>query len=153
MRRRTCKLAFWCTLLLLATPSICLAGLLDFRKSADDAILPADQAFMVHAPLWDGKEMILGFAIAPGCYLYRDRITVEATRPAGYELGFASMPLGEAFADRHFGRTTIYRDSMQIRFRPKSGQPPTRIKVRYQGCAEGMVCYPWQTRLLSVITR
>ncbi len=139
--------------LLCALP-IAQAGLLGFGSGKQqETLLPAEQAFMLHAPLWDGAELIVGWDIAPGYYLYRDRIAVDAVQPEGYELGFASMPLGEAHVDAHFGETAIFRDQVRIRFRPKSGQPPQQIRVKYQGCAEDKVCYPSQTSVLNVDAR
>ncbi|MGQ0698283.1 MAG: protein-disulfide reductase DsbD domain-containing protein [Panacagrimonas sp.] len=125
------------------------AGLLD-KLGQDPGIPSAEEAFIVQPALWDGKELIVGWNIAPGCYLYRDKLVVESIAPKGYALGLASTPLAEAHRDEHFGEVAIFRTSVQLRFRPKSGTPPESLRVRYQGCAENKVCYPTQTRVIDV---
>lgn len=128
------------------------AGLLD-RITPDEGIPSAEEAFVMDAPLWDGKELSLRWHIAPGCYLYRDKLSAEGIAPEGYTLGLASLPLGESLRDPHFGTVAIFRDEVTARFRPKSGVPPKTLRVRFQGCAENKVCYPPQTRIIEVPAR
>jgi thiol:disulfide interchange protein DsbD len=128
------------------------AGLLD-RGTAPADVLPADQAFVVQPAIWDGNKLRLGIEIAPGCYLYRARLSVEAAEPEGYTLGAISLPPGTAHEDEHFGRVEIYRGSVQASFQPPAPRSAAlrRLRVRLQGCAEDKVCYPMQTRLVDVI--
>lgn len=126
------------------------AGLLDGNAPDDQGIPSAEEAFVLQAPLWDGKDLILRWDIAPGCYLYRDKLVVEAAAPQGYALGSAKLPAGEKLRDEHFGEVTVYRDSVLVRFHPRSKTPPQSLRVRYQGCAENKVCYPPQTRVIAV---
>lgn len=141
------RLTLSCALICLT--AVAQAGLLD-GKSADSGIPSAEEAFELQAPLWDGKDLILRWDIAPGCYLYRDKLLVEAASPAGYVLGSAKLPPGEKLRDAHFGEVTVYRDAVQLRFHPASGTPPASLRVRYQGCAEDRVCYPPQTRVIAL---
>lgn len=134
---------------LLCWAALAQAGLLD-RPKNDQGIPSVDEAFELQAPLWDGKNLILRWDIAPGCYLYRDKLMVESIAPQDYALGNADLPAGEKLRDAHFGEVRVYRDSVQMRFHPISGQPPQTLRVRYQGCAEDKVCYPPQTRLLQL---
>ena len=139
----------------LACLSVCLlapaasAGLLGNRPAAD-GIVPVEQAFTLQAPLWDQGKLMLGFEIAPGCYLYRSKLSVEAIEPGGYALGPVQLPQGASHEDEHFGTVEIYRNALEVRFDPDSGQPPTRLRVRFQGCAEDKVCYPMQTRIVDL---
>ncbi len=109
-----------------------------------------EEAFELQPPLWNGKDLILRWDIAPGCYLYRDKLLVESTAPEGYALGSAQLPAGETLRDAHFGQVTVYRDAVQMRFRPVSGKPPQSLRVRFQGCAEDKVCYPPQTHVITL---
>ncbi|WP_420465086.1 protein-disulfide reductase DsbD N-terminal domain-containing protein [Panacagrimonas sp.] len=124
------------------------AGLLD-GLFPDDGIVPVEKALALQPPLWDGNVLVLGWDIAPGCYLYRDKTIIEAVEPVGQILGQASWPAAQAYRDEHFGKVQIYRNAVQVQFRP-SKAVPTTLRIRFQGCAEDKVCYPPQTRLVQV---
>lgn len=141
------RLTLSCALICCA--AVAQAGLLD-APSQDDGIPSVEEAFELQPPLWDGKDLILRWDIAPGCYLYRDKLLVESTAPQGYALGSANLPAGEKLRDAHFGEVTVYREAVQLRFHPASGKPPQTLRVRYQGCAEDKVCYPPQTRVIQL---
>lgn len=122
-------------------------------QRADDArILPVEEAFSPQPAIWQNGQLSIAVDIAPGCYLYRDRFSVEAIEPAGYALGSARLPKGEAHHDEHFGDVSILRERLKAGFTPKSKAAPKQVRIRYQGCAEGLVCYPPQTRVLTVET-
>ena len=123
------------------------AGLLDQGRTDDD-ILPADEALRLEPPLWENGELWLGWDIAPGCYLYRERTRVEILEPADSQVQI-HWPAAEAYHDEHFGDVEIYRHRLQIRLQPETVGPMTLI-IRFQGCAEDKVCYPPQTRTVSV---
>lgn len=61
------------------------------------------------------------------------------------------MPKDETHHDEHFGDVVILRNDAELRFRPISGTPPTSLRVRHRGCAEGKVCYTVRTRLVSAV--
>lgn len=125
-----------------------VAGLLD-GLLPDDGIVPVEQAMVLLPPLWNGDTLILGWEIAPGCYLYRDKMSVEVVAPAGSNLGQSRWPPSQAYRDDHFGEVQIYRRAVQVEFLPPQPAPMT-LRVRFQGCAEDKVCYPPQTRLIEV---
>lgn len=152
MDRRVHLLRLTLSCALLCLPALVQAGLLDGRN-ADQGILAVEDAFTLQPPLWDGQELILRWDIAPGCYLYRDKLSAEVIAPANYTLGHASLPPGESLKDPHFGTVSIFRDDVTAHFRPKSGVPPKTLRVRFQGCAENKVCYPPQTRVIDVPAR
>ena len=126
------------------------AGLLGLSGNQSE-ILPVDEAFMVFDPVWRDGELTIGWDIAPGCYLYRDRLSVDVIAPGGISLGTPSLPEGETHHDEHFGDTRIFRERVQIRVKPSAGAAPDTVEVRYQGCAEDKVCYPPQTRVMKVL--
>lgn len=127
-----------------------LDGFLD-RATDDSGILPVEEAFVVQPAIWDQGKLLVGIDIAPGCYLYKSKLVVEAVEPAGYALGAITLPKGAAHEDEHFGAVEIYRGSVQAAFQPNKNAAPTQLRVRLQGCAEGKVCYPLQTRLIEVL--
>src|SRR6476620_6132101 len=69
------------------------------------APMPADQVFQLRAQL-DAEEGIeLTWTIAPGYYLYRDKIVVTLD---GQRIGIATDK-GEPKDDPNFGMTEVYR--------------------------------------------
>lgn len=135
-------------LLVLATlPARALAGPFD-RSPATPELLPVDEALRLQPVLWRAGELWLGWELAPGCYLYRDKLQIEVIEPAGLVLPPAVLPPGERLQDPHFGEVEVWRGSVLLR-RP-APQAPQRLRLRYQGCAEDRVCYPPVTREVTV---
>jgi thiol:disulfide interchange protein len=138
-------------MLALFAHAACADGLLKPHENSGE-ILPVDEAFQLQPALWQDGHLLIGIDAAPGCYLYRDKIKVEVLEPAGYALGPSELPAGDAHHDEHFGDVRILRDRVVARYRPKLAQAPRQVRVRYQGCAENLVCYPPQERVLNVET-
>lgn len=120
--------------------------------TAGAQILPVEEVFRVEPAEWRQGQLHLRIAIAPGCYLYRDKLKVEAIEPAGYKLGTVHMQAGERIHDEHFGDVRIFRNTLQAHWKPLAKTPPTRLKLTFQGCAEKLVCYPPQTRIIDVLS-
>ena len=125
------------------------ASLLKPHEESRD-ILAVDASCQVQPALWQNGQLVIGIDAAPGCYLYRDKIQLVAIEPAGYELGKSDLPAGEAHHDEHFGDVRILRDRVLARYTPKTAKRPQKVRIRYQGCAENLVCYPPQERVLTV---
>jgi thioredoxin:protein disulfide reductase len=117
-----------------------------FTDSDSDDFLPVDQAFKVEAGLIDASHAQLKFVIAPGHYLYRERI--QLLSPAG-DAAKMALPAGETKNDPNFGEQQVFHhDTLaEVAF---SGTAPTTLQVRYQGCSEKGLCYPPQTKLLTL---
>lgn len=126
------------------------SGLL--QHESRDKTLSVDQAFRLMPIERDGRHLRIQWEVAPGHYLYRERLGFEIVQPTGSVLSVASLPKGEAYHDEHLGNVQIYRNmTLTASFKlSKSAPHPTQIKVRYQGCADIGICYPPQTRILSV---
>jgi len=110
---------------------------------AATATQAADQAAATHYTLeWD---------IAPGYYLYRDRIKVSAQGVAGDHAVLtakALLPAGAPYHDAHFGDVQIYRGDVVASVAiPAAAR---RLHVRFQGCADQGICYPPQDVELEV---
>jgi thiol:disulfide interchange protein DsbD len=101
-------------------------------------IKPPDQVFRFHAE-WAGSGGVkLAWIIAPGHYLYRDRIAAVVN---GRPVRIDTKP-GESKDDPNFGPTEIYRQSAEALVAPGSISASDRLIVTYQGCAENTLCYP-----------
>ncbi len=121
-------------------------------KSGDD-FLPPEQAFRLSASAQgaEGAESVrLTWVIAPGYYLYRDRIKAAAEAgPVG--IGSPVFPQGQIKSDEYFGKQVVYHDELVVTLPVKrSGRGNLSLNVTYQGCAEAGLCYPPVTRTLSV---
>ncbi len=120
--------------------------------TADDEFLPVDDAFRFTATADGASSVRLTWAIAEGYYLYRGRIKVsgESTLAA---LGAPAFPTGLPHRDDYFGEQQIYRGELVLPVPyARSGPQPgaLELKVVYQGCADKGLCYPPQTKVLTV---
>jgi len=139
------RLAAMALLVALAIPSAFAE-----RIGGGDEFLPVDEAFRVQAFVDDGKGVVVDFQIADGYYLYRHAFAME---PAGdgLQLGETRIPPGKKKTDEFFGEVETYTQQVTLEA-PVQGeaQGEAAIEVRYQGCAEAGLCYPPQTRQLTV---
>jgi thiol:disulfide interchange protein len=120
--------------------------------SGSHDLLKADEAFRLIAAEREGDALKVSWDIAPGYYLYRKRISFQALAPTGAQLDAPQLPKGEMVQDEHEGSAEIYHGSLLAALHwPRGSQPPQRLQVSYQGCAEAGVCYPPQTRQIDVI--
>lgn len=119
--------------------------------SADaSGLLPAESAFQFVSAQRDGAVIRVDWLIAPGYYLYRQRLAFEAL-PAPAKLAAAELPVGQTIRDEHFGTVEIYRDSLRATLPLAPGAAvPKQLRLRYQGCADAGVCYPPVTRVVDV---
>lgn len=139
-----------------AATTAALNSLLDQARSArsgsgsGDDFLPPDQAFRFSASADGAQRVRLSWAIAPGYYLYRDRIHVASATPT-VQIGTPEFPAGVVKQDDYFGKQVIYHNALVATV------PVTRasgavvpLTVTYQGCAEAGLCYPPVTRTVSI---
>lgn len=120
-------------ILVLAVAGNALAGMV---------FLPAEAAFQVQDLTRANKRVTVTWAVAPGYYLYQERITLR--RPTGQVM----LPLNgklqagtAAFReDLEPGFQRLLKDQVQLSW-PDAGGP---LKLTYQGCAEAGLCYPPQ---------
>jgi thiol:disulfide interchange protein DsbD len=118
--------------------------------SNETDFLPPDVAFRTGAAL-EGQAVRIRWVIADGYYLYKDKIDVQAESP-DLVVGRPELPPGVMKTDPFLGRQEIYTQQVEARVtftRGDYGAHPLQIKVIYQGCAEGGLCYPPITKVLS----
>lgn len=101
-------------------------------------IAPADQVFRVHAAWTDHGGVKLSWIIAPGHYLYRNRMAAVVKNRS---VQIDTKP-GEFKDDPNFGLTEIYRQSAEAVVALEATSAGNRLIVTYQGCAEDTLCYP-----------
>ncbi|AYK22645.1 MULTISPECIES: protein-disulfide reductase DsbD [Pseudomonadaceae] len=105
--------------------------------------LPVDEAFTLHVEQPDAGGVVLRWDIAPGYYLYQERLRFAGLAP-GTE---PQLPPGEPYHDEYFGDSRIYRDSLEVQL-PDANI--ASLELGWQGCADAGLCYPPQTRTVDL---
>lgn len=126
-----------------------LALALAFPAAAVDEndLLPVDQAYVLSASAPSRDRIELRWKIHDGYYLYRHRTSVTAT---GFNAGPLQLPKGEPHHDEFFGDVETYRGELLGVLAGTASTDTVTLKVKYQGCADAGICYPPQTRTLTV---
>jgi thiol:disulfide interchange protein DsbD len=131
-------------------------GLQAFFKSKgasnQDEFLPPDQAFKFSAQMDRADAVALNWVIADGYYLYKQRISVTSDT-ANVQIGALSLPKGEPKHDESFGDTEVYHQLLDATLpvaRAAGSSGTLNLKVTYQGCAEGGLCYNPITKAVAV---
>ena len=125
----------------LAASLIACSGIAFAIEESD--LLPVDEAFMPNIEV-SGTQATVSFKIAPGYYLYQERIVLENARPEELALGELKMPKGEPKTDEFFGEMHVYHQDVQgtAELTYKNGVPAVLgFKLKYQGCADAGLCY------------
>lgn len=132
---------------LLGMALILAVGLLPALGHTANTFLAADDAFAlkVGPPAKSGDPVVLHWSIAPGYYLYRDRMEVTA-QPVGTAID-VDRPAGERKEDPNFGAMDVYHDQVSLRVQAAGA---SALTVTWQGCAEAGLCYPPQTRQVAL---
>ncbi len=116
---------------------------------ANQSPLPAAQAFPLSARLINSTALSLQWQVAPGYYLYRDRLSISS-RDQQLMLGQMQRPAGAMKHDEFFGNQMIYRNIVNIAVPFNAMQPISHLVVTYQGCADVGYCYPPISKLIEI---
>lgn len=137
-------------------PAVTHAGLLPERPAANnsaislienaagDSFLEPEQAFKLSIQARDPQTLVADFEVAPGYYLYRERIFFKLKEGATSNIASVELPKGEMKHDANFGDMEVYHQSFQAVVKLQHpGSPPASItlKASYQGCSEKGLCY------------
>ncbi|HZD52074.1 MAG TPA: protein-disulfide reductase DsbD N-terminal domain-containing protein, partial [Woeseiaceae bacterium] len=112
-------------------------------KTAEEEFLPVDEAFRPLLTAKDANTVELSIAVAPGYYLYKDKISV-ATESGRVQLGKLALPPGEMKSDPWFGDLEVYHRDVLATLPLARATPDSlelELEVGYQGCADGGICY------------
>jgi len=113
--------------------------------------VPVDEAFRPILIPIDGNTVEVTFEVTPGYYLYKDKISVKAVSE-NVQLGKLQLPKGKSKFDEFFGESEVYFDNVFATLPLARATPEAmnlELEVNFQGCAEGGLCYPPTTRLVS----
>lgn len=128
--------------------ALLLALIAGGTQSLAAGVKPPDQVFQLHVERAKNGGLRLGWRIASGSYLYRDRIAaVVDSRSVRVD----TAP-GEQKDDPNFGVTEIYRGSAAASVAPESLPAKGSLIVTYQGCRENVICYPPVRKAIDLAT-
>lgn len=111
-------------------------------------LLENERAFAFAARAVDAQTLDVRFVVAPGYYLYRDKLHFSVDGVAAAP----PLPQGKMKHDDFFGDSETYRDTLAVRLvldRPAPGRSIT-VAAESQGCADIGVCYPPQRQKVVV---
>jgi thiol:disulfide interchange protein DsbD len=114
--------------------------------------LPVDDAFRPVLTAMDGNTVELAIQVAPGYYLYKDKISAVAQSDRA-QVAMIELPAGEKKVDEYFGEMEVYHNDVfgtMILTRATPESMDVMVEVGYQGCADGGICYPPVTRTFEV---
>ena len=120
--------------------------------AASDELLPVDQAFVLNARFDKPNELTVGWQIAPGHYLYRDKLTFRVD--GNIELGRASLPKGKAHHDDNFGDVEVFYDYVEatVPFARASAKAiDVVLHAGFQGCRDNSICYPPGEQTMALV--
>lgn len=119
---------------------------------ANAEFLPVDEAFQPILTALDGNTVEVAFRIADGYYLYKDKISASVDSDK-VQLGRLELPPGEMKTDQYFGEMEVYYGDVFSRL-PLARATPEALSIdldiRYQGCADGGICYPPVSKIMTV---
>jgi thioredoxin:protein disulfide reductase len=133
-------------------PSVRANSLGDFqgqKLQPHDDFLAVDEAFELTALAQDKNVIALTWIIAPGYYLYRNRISVATDAP-NVRLGAVALPRGQLKHDEYFGDTQVYYEVLDAQLPVRSPTRKIALRVTYQGCAEAGLCYNPVTKTIDI---
>lgn len=130
-----------------------LATLLAPPLAAEEDFLQPDQAFVATARVLDAQTLEVRWKIAPGYYLYKDKISFRAARDE-VQARLGRMPDADIKDDEFFGKVPVYRNevALEVKLTPGlSAKEQLRLIAKSQGCAESGLCYPPHEQSLSLV--
>ena len=114
--------------------------------------LPVDEAFEPILTALDGNNVEVAIRVANGYYLYKDKISASIQSDVA-QAGRLELPAGELKTDEYFGEMEVYHQDVFGQLSVARATPAAMtvdLELRYQGCADGGICYPPVTRVLTV---
>ena len=138
-----------------ASPALAAESSSSSSKSSlfdiEDQVLTPDQAFKLALSPQDNNTIEASFTIAPGHYLYRDRIKFESKNAT---IESIVLPKGEIKKDPNFGEMEVFHQSFVAKIAlqsiPDSLQTIT-LQASFQGCSEKGLCYSPIRKTIDVV--
>lgn len=127
-----------------ATGASSIAPSTSLTDSGSDAYLKPEEAFKLSIVAKDAQTLLADFEVAPGYYLYRERITFKLKDGSAASIAGVDLPPGEMKHDPNFGNMEVYHHAFQavVHLQRSQAQPAgITLQASYQGCSEKGLCY------------
>ena len=114
--------------------------------------VPVDEAFEPILTAIDSNRIEVAIRVKEGYYLYKEKISAEAESNIA-QAGMLRLPNGKSKIDQYFGKMEVYYQDVFGELPIARATPEAMnlaIKLQYQGCADGGICYPPVTKMLTV---
>jgi thiol:disulfide interchange protein DsbD len=112
--------------------------------------LNVDQAFVFDAEADADGNVVARWTMPDGYYLYRERFAAETRDGTAVQLAEPLITPGKQKVDEYFGAVQVYYHSAELFVPVTAGRGPTEIGISYQGCADYGLCYPPETRWVTL---
>ncbi len=120
--------------------SAILSSLLDNADA--ETFLSPEAAFKLNLNTIDANNIQANFTVAPGHYLYRERIKFVVRSPADVKITEITLPTGEIKEDANFGKQEVYHHDFKAIIKlATAGNKSVTINASFQGCSEKGLCY------------
>ncbi len=126
------------------------------EDTKEDEFLSPDVAFHLDLAAKDTQNISANFKIAPGYYLYKNRIKfgeqveIPVKDSLGQGVTAVNLPAGDIKDDPNFGKQEVYHHDFVANIGLTNSRNPIVIKAIYQGCSEKGLCYAPQTKIIGV---
>jgi len=145
-----------------------LSGYFIFFSSITNAIdestlLTSDLAFPISVTLDTPDMLSLQWDIADGYYLYKKRIKLAATvinsknlsskEGQATQLGKPQFPASLFIDDPAYKGMEVFRNTLIVKYALSGSETSfanTKLKIKYQGCADVGVCYPPVKKIIKL---
>lgn len=127
-------------------------GLLEKLTGKPAEPVPPEQAFSVKARRVDATRIALDYAVRPGYYLYRARLTIALKDTPGVRIARIAYPPAVTKEDKTFGRSEVFTTPFVVTVQLDGNtKAATTLVATYQGCYEAIgVCYPPESKTLTI---
>ncbi|MCJ8299775.1 MAG: protein-disulfide reductase DsbD, partial [Pseudomonadales bacterium] len=139
------SLVLFVTLMLVTSVN---AGIFSKAKVTDPR--PVEEVFVLHTEALADNQLLLRWDVLPDYYLYDQRMKFSADD--GVTITQISRSETQAKDDPLFGKVQVYYHSSEIvlQLANLGGRQQVNLKIDYQGCWDGGVCYPPVTEQRAV---
>ena len=104
--------------------------------------LQPEQAFKLELTGTDANHIDASFIVAPGYYLYHDRIKFALAPGTPATIASVDLPQGEIKNDPNFGKMEVYHHDFNAKIILADVKTKeVKIEASYQGCSEKGLCY------------
>lgn len=116
-------------------------------EPAEEKFLSPDRAFGLEITQ-TSNQIHADFKVAPGYYLYKDRIKFVLSPLLNHEI---QLPAGDIKNDPNFGQMEVYHHDVTANVMLKDAtDAPITINATYQGCSEKGLCYAPQHKSFTI---